>query len=291
LTNNHHLAQALNQYRTPTFHHSATTTTLNMKALSIFLCALLASVSMALPQRFNRDDLTELDSAHPSSRPSFDTSKTSQPKFGRPEFEDNEHNDNDFDGQARHDLESNDHGNTRPKTSFPSNGNADVDDSTPAFPPPHDDQDSSPVHPSESSSFPEPNRSAASDQGNGDDYPYKGQCSSLDKWKFNNCQCTSFVAWRLNDAGGVPFNNRYKNQFWGNANNWDSAARNAGLIVDNNPTVGSIAQSDAGGYGHVAWVSKVASDQVTIEEYNFNGNRAYHTRTVRKDKFKYIHFA
>jgi surface antigen len=121
-------------------------------------------------------------------------------------------------------------------------------------------------------------------------YPYSGNCGGLDKWSFNACQCTSFVAWKLNVDGGINFNNRFKSQRWGNANNWDDAARGAGLTVDNNPAIGSIAQSDAGGYGHVAWVSEVMGNNVQIEEFNFNSRLEYHTHTIGKAQFKYIHF-
>ena len=124
----------------------------------------------------------------------------------------------------------------------------------------------------------------------GGDYPYRGRCNGIDKWGLTACQCTSFVAWKLNTISEIPFTNNYKNARWSNANSWDDAARRAGLVVDNNPTVGSVAQSDAGGYGHVAWVSGVDGDNVQIEEYNFSGVLDYHTRSVKKSKFSYIHF-
>ena len=70
----------------------------------------------------------------------------------------------------------------------------------------------------------------------------------------------------------------------------DDTARKVGLTVDNNPAVGSVAQSDKGGYGHVAWVSAVNGDSVQLEEYNFNNKLAYHKRSVRKAGFNFIHF-
>lgn len=48
--------------------------------------------------------------------------------------------------------------------------------------------------------------------------------------------------------------------YWWNANNWDNAAARDGYRIDGNPTVGSIAQSDAGYYGHVAFVERVNSN-------------------------------
>jgi surface antigen len=39
--------------------------------------------------------------------------------------------------------------------------------------------------------------------------------------------------------------------------NWDNAAARDGYRIDYHPTVGSIAQSDAGYYGHVAFVEEL----------------------------------
>jgi hypothetical protein len=77
----------------------------------------------------------------------------------------------------------------------------------------------------------------------------------------------------------------------GNAKNWGANAKSRGYLVDTNPTVGSVAYTTAGEYGHVAWVAEVNGDNIVIEEYNYNSSRAYHTRTVAKSKFTgYIHF-
>ncbi len=127
----------------------------------------------------------------------------------------------------------------------------------------------------------------------GDDYPYKGK-SGVDPWNYYKCQCTSFVAWRLNHVNGVSFNNQYKGYHWGNAKTWISAAKNSGVTVNNTPKVGSVACSTAGTYGHVAWVAAVNGDNVTIEEYNYNYSEAYHCRTLTKTQmsnksFQYIH--
>ncbi|KAK7186882.1 hypothetical protein DPSP01_007066 [Paraphaeosphaeria sporulosa] len=123
------------------------------------------------------------------------------------------------------------------------------------------------------------------------DYPYSGKCNGnggVDPWKFYRCQCTSFVAYRLNKAG-VKFTNNYKGEGWHNANTWNEAAKKAGVKVNKTPKVGSVAQTDAGSAGHVAWVTKVGKKTVTIEEYNWNNPEKYGTRTVSKDKFRYIH--
>ena len=47
----------------------------------------------------------------------------------------------------------------------------------------------------------------------GDDYPYKKSCNTahdVDPWGFYKCECTSFVAWRINDVKKIKFTNWYK---------------------------------------------------------------------------------
>ncbi|KAJ2714374.1 hypothetical protein H4R19_001761 [Coemansia spiralis] len=121
------------------------------------------------------------------------------------------------------------------------------------------------------------------------DYPYSGQCSGVDQWNYYKCQCTSFAAWRINKRLGIKFDNHYKGPNWGNGNTWDDAARQTGVVINNTPVPGSIAQTNAGTYGHVAWVAKVSGDSVTVEEYNYVHKEAYGTRTVPKSTFSYIH--
>ncbi|KAJ1863291.1 hypothetical protein LPJ73_000558 [Coemansia sp. RSA 2703] len=122
-----------------------------------------------------------------------------------------------------------------------------------------------------------------------DDYPYKNKCTGIDRWLYYRCQCTSFVAWRINSRLGLAYHNMYKGFNWGNANSWDNAAKKAGVHVDNNPVPGCIAQTDSGKYGHVAWVAAVSGNNVTIEEYNYVYTEKYSTRVVPKKTFKYIH--
>ncbi|ORX69390.1 CHAP-domain-containing protein [Linderina pennispora] len=122
-----------------------------------------------------------------------------------------------------------------------------------------------------------------------DDYPYKSNCGPVDKWNYFKCQCTSFVAWRINSRLGISFHNRYKGKAWGNAKEWDEAARASGVTVNNTPKVGAVAQTNAGRFGHVAWVAKVSGNNVVVEEYNKGGTERYGTRTVPKSSFNYIH--
>ncbi|WP_200332395.1 FG-GAP-like repeat-containing protein [Leucobacter sp. L43] len=118
-----------------------------------------------------------------------------------------------------------------------------------------------------------------------------------DEWNFAYRQCTSFVAWRLNSANGVPFSNQYMGLWaWGNAGEWGDSARKVGIPVDTTPEVGAVAWSgayyrDASEFGHVAWVADVLSDgNIVIEEYNYGWGGSYNMRVVHPRQFQgYIH--
>ena len=78
--------------------------------------------------------------------------------------------------------------------------------------------------------------------------------SGLDKWMYYKCQCTSFVAWRINKKLRTKFHGRYLGQQWGSANEWDEAGRHRkskGVTVNKTPKVNSVAQWN-NKYGHVA---------------------------------------
>jgi surface antigen len=141
----------------------------------------------------------------------------------------------------------------------------------------------------------------------GDNYPYRnGNPNRADRWAFFQRECTSFVAWRLNDVNGVAFHNHnFRGNGstgggggrFGNASNWANRARAIGLTVNNNPTVGAVAHWNS---GHVAWVAEVRSngDTIVIEEYNWQingvGRHAYRTRTINRGTAQwpnnFIHF-
>lgn len=148
----------------------------------------------------------------------------------------------------------------------------------------------------------------------GDDYPYKSaaNCSAqwgayawcvdengdgsyqeseiYSPWGFAYRNCTDWVAWRMRSANGVDFFNGMRGGRWGNANNWDANAQSLGYAVNNTPAAGAIAQTDAGSYGHVAWVKTVnGNGTVTIEEYNYAGLGSFNERTVSAPTFRYIH--
>jgi surface antigen len=122
----------------------------------------------------------------------------------------------------------------------------------------------------------------------GDDYPAQWRApvapdSVFDSWLESNRECTSFVAWALHSRNGfdMPFN--------ADAKNWGTSAA-AHYTVDGKPAVGAVAWSDAGAFGHVAWVAEVSGSTVTIEEYNFHYDWLYGWRTVASSAFRYIHF-
>lgn len=72
--------------------------------------------------------------------------------------------------------------------------------------------------------------------------------------------CTWYVASRIS----IPRN-------WGNANTWDTYARASGWTVSSRPVPGAIAQTRAGGLGHVAIVEEVSPDGSQIKYSDMNG--------------------
>src|SRR4051794_17738776 len=56
------------------------------------------------------------------------------------------------------------------------------------------------------------------------DYPSNlanaAQDSIIDPWNFYNRECTSFVAWRMNNDNGLAFTNNMGGGHWGNALEW-----------------------------------------------------------------------
>jgi surface antigen len=123
----------------------------------------------------------------------------------------------------------------------------------------------------------------------GDDYPAKWRNapmdSMLDQWREYNRECTSFVAWALYSRNGFSM------PFYDTANGWGPDASRRGYAVNSIPAPGSVAWSNAGTYGHVAYVVAISGGNVTIEEYNEHYNGTYDERTVPARAFTgYIHF-
>lgn len=125
-------------------------------------------------------------------------------------------------------------------------------------------------------------------------YPYTDaeHCGcEVDPWGFYKKQCTSYAAWKANEAG-LAFSNTMEGPneetgIFGNAENWNDNAGDIGFMVETSPRVGAIAVWEAytggsGSAGHVAWVEAVNGDNtIDISEYNFNGGDGeYNTRTI-----------
>jgi surface antigen len=87
------------------------------------------------------------------------------------------------------------------------------------------------------------------------------------------------------------------NSMSSNAKTWANAAKNSGILVDQVPSVGAIAQTTkgGGGFGHVAFIEKVNSNgTLLISESSYAPGTSwdfeYRTRTVNKSDFEnYIH--
>ena len=125
--------------------------------------------------------------------------------------------------------------------------------------------------------------------GPGNDYPQRWknppQDSVLDPWKEYNRECTSFVAWALHSRNG------FEMPFHKNANRWGRSARKLGYLVNAKPGLGSVAWSNTGIWGHVAYVVAVHGGNVTVEEYNYAKRGDYDQRVVSATSFAgFIHF-
>ena len=73
----------------------------------------------------------------------------------------------------------------------------------------------------------------------------------------------------------------------GHANTWFSNAKNNGLAVGYTPRVGAVAV--AIGYTHVALVTAVHGDTVTISEMNYKGWNVVSERVAPASEFNYIY--
>jgi len=96
------------------------------------------------------------------------------------------------------------------------------------------------------------------------------QDSMIDDWGMYNRECVGYAAFMVHQeylAGRAS----HDMPWWGgvgNANQWDDNARAAGILVDTNPTVGSIAISNAGAYGHAMYVAAVNGNEIYVQQYN-----------------------
>jgi surface antigen len=117
-----------------------------------------------------------------------------------------------------------------------------------------------------------------------------------DPWGFFNRECTSFVAWRVNDNNGIRFSNNMtgpngKKGHFGAAYQWKQNALNIGYKYSTVPTARSVAwwgpnYHGAGAAGHVAYVDSVTKNGstvvgITIEQYNWGTPGSYSTKYVK----------
>ncbi len=94
----------------------------------------------------------------------------------------------------------------------------------------------------------------------------------VDDWGMYTRECVSYAAFKVASTyGNMPY--------WGgrgNANQWDDNARAMGIPGGTTPKPGSVGVSNAGIYGHVAWVESVNADgTINISHYNINWNGDY----------------
>jgi surface antigen len=125
-------------------------------------------------------------------------------------------------------------------------------------------------------------------------YPYSdppactdGGACHADQWAFYQGQCTSWVAYQLNQKDGLAFTNSFGGQGrWGNAVNWAARARKLGVTVNDTPTAGSVAwyaATKAAPDGHVAFVERVTSGSaIVISEMNYDGDNGFWVHALTK---------
>jgi surface antigen len=108
-------------------------------------------------------------------------------------------------------------------------------------------------------------------------YPYAGGCpaggvaDAVDRWKMNQCNCTSYVAWALQANGQrIDWFVAGAMDAW----NWPNVARRGHLPLGSRPRVGAVAvwPKLALPFGHVAYVTGIEPDGgIDVSEYNFPG--------------------
>ncbi len=118
------------------------------------------------------------------------------------------------------------------------------------------------------------------------------QDSMIDNWGMYNRECVSYTAFKVHQDFLAGKDNRDM-PYWGgmgNANQWDDDARAYGIPVDDNPTPGSIAISNAGAYGHAMYVEAVNGNQIYVQQYNQQLNGQYSEGWRYTTGLVFIHF-
>jgi surface antigen len=116
----------------------------------------------------------------------------------------------------------------------------------------------------------------------------EGQFRPSDQWGYEYRNCTSYVAWRLAQAGvsAALFRDL------GDAGKWlAGVAGEAGVTVSTAPSPGAVAVwVVSSGTGHVAWVDSVGGGRVIVSDYNYAGTGVFATHGVTVPPAGYIHF-
>lgn len=132
-----------------------------------------------------------------------------------------------------------------------------------------------------------------------DDYgPYwasRGNVEGEDEWAFYWGECVSYAAFAVRTySPHKDFVNNWRGAHFGNAKEWDEAARELGIRVDQTPTVGAVAQHSRNKNGHVAYITAVHEDGTfDVNEYNHGPRHKFGTRShvsIPKDFDVVIHF-
>jgi len=111
-----------------------------------------------------------------------------------------------------------------------------------------------------------------------------------DPWNYGYRNCTSWVAFRLSQAGKRGFSSL------GNAKQWVNNVPDAWVSHGQGAQVGDAAVSTGGGYGHVRYVERVNPDgTISISDYNRGGDGYYRGpdfagSTVSQSGLHFIHF-
>lgn len=119
----------------------------------------------------------------------------------------------------------------------------------------------------------------------GNSYPWDALAPApgvyvVDPLSFYYGECTSYAAWKVNEAMGgtatnIVFDNHTGGHIKGNGGQWRTAWEALGWQVSNTPKVDSVAfwapygGAGIGEAGHVGWVDEITADgKVIISEYN-----------------------
>lgn len=114
-----------------------------------------------------------------------------------------------------------------------------------------------------------------------------GLDAGVDNWGMYNRECVSYTAFKVAQSGRhMPY--------WGgrgNAKQWPSNARAAGIPVDGNPRVGDVAISTAGAFGHAMYVEAVlGGGKILISQYNAAWDGRYSEAVISAGGLQFIHF-